>query len=160
MQNKNLWIWIVVILVVVVGLIFWANNSSAPAPVPVAQNNPVVAPVVEPTPTEDVSAGSVDVGTPVTISYADALIKYKNARIQLDQDCQANAQNQKMTFKNNSLLMIDNRASVDRSIHLGSVFPIKAYSFKIVKLYSAKLPVTWLLDCGTRQNVATVVIEK
>ena len=63
-------------------------------------------------------------------------------------------------FKNNALLMIDNRASVARSIHLGSVFPIEAYSFKIVKLSSAKLPATWLLDCGTRQNVATVVIEK
>ena len=87
MKNKNLWIWIVVILVVAVGLIFWAKNSSAPAPV--VQNNPVVAPV---TPTEDVSAGSVDVGARrSTISYADALIKYKNARIQLDQNCQADS---------------------------------------------------------------------
>ncbi len=155
-KNKNLWIWIVVILVVVIGLVFWATSSSTPAPV--AQNNPVVAPV---TPTEDTSVGSVDIGaSSVSLSYAEALIKYKNARIQLDQNCQADSQNQKMTFKNNALLMIDNRASVARSIHLGSVFPIKAYGFKIVKLYSAKLPATWLLDCGTRQNVATVVIEK
>ena len=75
-KNKNLWIWVLVILVVVIGLVFWATSSSMPAPV--AQNNPVVAPVVS---TEDTSVGSVNTGAAVSISYADALIKYKNARI-------------------------------------------------------------------------------
>jgi hypothetical protein len=154
-KNKNLWIWIVVILAAVIGLVFWMTNSSAP--VSVSQNNAPVAPVV---PTEDISAGSVNAGAGVTIAYADALVKYKNARIQLDDNCQADSQNQKMSVKNNTDIMIDNRSAMARTIHLGSVFTVKAYGFKIVKISSAKLPATWLLDCDGSQNVATVSIEK
>ena len=157
MENKNKNLWVVVLVVgVAVILVIWAFSSSTS--VPVVQNNTVVPPVVS---TEDTSTGSVDVGvSAASLSYNAALVKYANARIQLDDKCQADAQSQKMTFKNNALVMIDNRAPVNRTIHLGTVFPIKAYGFKIVKLYSAKLPVTWLLDCDASQNVATVTIQK
>ena len=159
-KNKNLWIWIVVVLIVVVGLVVWATKSSAPV---VVDNSTPTAPVddtaLQPGSTEDLSAGRVDVGaTAATISYTNALIKYKDARLQLDKTCQASPYN--MTFKNNSLLMVDNRAPVARTVHLGSVFSIKAYGFKIIKLSSAKLPATWLVDCDKMQNVATILIEK
>lgn len=161
-KNKNLWTWIIIILIVVVGLVLWSMMGSN-NPTPVGVSAPIVQTptAVLPVPTEDLSAGSVDVGAPAaSISYANALIKYKDARLQLDANCQADAQNQKMAFTNNALLMVDNRAPVARTVHIGSVFTIKAYSFKIIKLYSAKLPATWLVDCDTSQNVATILIEK
>ena len=158
-KNKNLWIWIVVILVVVVGLVFWATRSSAPTVVNSTPTVPVDNTALQVQSTEDLSAGSVDVGaTAATISYTNALIKYKDARLQLDKTCQATPYN--MTFKNNSLLMVDNRAPVARTVHIGSIFPIKAYGFKIIKLSSVKLPATWLVDCDKMQNVATILIEK
>src|ERR1035437_1546400 len=153
-KNKNLWIWIVVIVIVLIGVVMWATNSSAPAPV--AQNNEVVVPVV---PTEDTTVGSVNVGAPAaSLSYEPALIKYKDARLQLDAVCQASPD--KMTFKNNALLMVHNRAPTARNVRIGSIFPIKAYGFKIVKLTSTTLPVTWKVDCDASQNVATILIQK
>ena len=159
-KNRNLWIWIGVILVVVIVLIFWATNSSAPTVVqnttPTTNEDNTALQVQS---TEDLTVGSVDVGAPAaTIAYADALIKYKDARLQLDTICQASPD--KMTFKNNALLMVDNRAPVARTVHIGSVFPIKAYGFKIVKLSSATLPVTWKVDCDSSQNVSSILIQK
>ncbi len=92
------------------------------------------------------------------INYTQALALYKNARIQLDKTCQAKPS--AMTFKNNSYLMIDNRAPVDRTVRAGSVFNVKAYGFQIVKLSSEALPATWYVDCDSSQNVATILIQK
>ena len=155
--NKNLWIGGGVALVVVVGFIFWSMNSSAPTTSPATVDNQVTpAPSSS---TEDTSTGSVNVGAPAaSISYQNALIKYKNARLQLDTICQANPN--RMAFKNNALLMIDNRSPVDRVVKVGYTFNIRAYGFKIVKLSSATLPATWLVDCDKSQNVATLVIQK
>jgi hypothetical protein len=93
-----------------------------------------------------------------TLSYTDALAKYEDVRIQLDDNCRANPN--KVTFKNGTSIMIDNRASVARTVTVGSTFSLKAYDFKIVKLSSAVLPVTWYLDCDKSQNVATILIQK
>lgn len=94
----------------------------------------------------------------VPLSYAQALVKFKDARLQLNDNCQASPNN--MTFKNNTLLMIDNRAAVARTVKVGSTFSVKGYGFEIVKLTSATLPATWYVDCGTSQNVATILIQK
>jgi hypothetical protein len=160
MENKKT-LWIVLGIVLVVIIVFWAMSSSTPAPEypPVAQDNTTVTP--PPESTQDTTTGSINTGgAAASLSYAQALVKYKNARIQIDENCQANAQSQKMQFKNNASVMIDNRAPVARTIHLGSIFPIKAYGFKIIKLYSATLPATLLMDCDKIQNVSTVLIQK
>ena len=150
-QNKNLWIGVGVVLVVVLGLVYWSKSSPAPV---AEENTPAVVDS-----TEDTGVGSVNTGSgAASISYANALVKYKNARLQLDKNCQASPD--QMTFKNNSYLMVDNRAPVSRTVKVGSVFNIKAYGFKIVKLSSAKLPATWLVDCDKSQNVSTITIQK
>jgi cytoskeletal protein RodZ len=158
-KNRNLWIWIVVVVIVLIGVVMWATNSSAPT---VTNNNTPTADqtnALEVQSTEDLSIGSVDVGAPAaSLSYSQALVKYKDARLQLDKVCQASPD--KMTFKNNALLMVDNRAPVARTVRVGSVFPIKAYGFKIVKLTSTTLPVTWKVDCDASQNVSSILIEK
>jgi hypothetical protein len=111
-------------------------------------------------PTEDVSNGSVN--APVkkvpSISYADALVKYKDARIQLDDDCQAFPNS--VTYKNGTSIMIDNRSGVTRTVKVGGAYTIKAYSFKIIKLDRPTLPETLLIDCDNYQNVATILVQK
>lgn len=151
MKNKNLWIGLAVVLVLVAGFLFWSMKKAvAPA---VTDTTPVVEP------TEDVTPGSVNTGSPAaSISYANALIKYKNARLQLDATCQGSPD--KMTFKNGASLMVDNRAPVARTVKVGSVFSIKAYGFKIIKLSSTTLPATWYVDCDKAQNVSTILIQK
>ena len=111
-------------------------------------------------PVEDVSKGSVNhvVKKVPSISYADALIKYKEARIQLDDDCQAFPNN--VTYKNGTSIMIDNRAGVARTVKVGSLYTVKAYNFKIIKLSSTKLPETLLVDCDTYKNVATILVQE
>jgi cytoskeletal protein RodZ len=159
-KNRNLWIWIVVVFIIVVGVVLWATKSSAP--IVVQNTTPADNTALQVQSTEDLSTGSVDATSATspaaTIAYSDALVKYAKARLQLDTTCQGSPDN--MTFKNNALLMVDNRAPVARTVHIGSVFPIKAYGFKIIKLSSAKLPVTWKVDCDSSQNVSSILIEK
>ena len=151
-SSKENAIIVLVVVVVLVGFAWWSMSKS-PAPAGVSVNNGATVP------TEDTSVGSVNAGSPAaSISYTDALVTYKNARLQLDSICQGSPD--KMTFKNNALLMVDNRAPVARTVHIGSVFGIKAYGFKIVRLSSATLPATWKVDCDSSQNVSTILIEK
>jgi len=152
-KDKKIFIELGVVLVLVIFGFLLLTKNSAPVVTDNTANNQQVIP------TEDLSVGSINVGAPAaSIAYADALIKYKDARLQLDVNCQASPD--KMTFKNNALMMVDNRAPVARTVHLGAVFPIKAYGFKIVKLSSTTLPVTWKVDCDSSQNVSTILIEK
>lgn len=147
-KNKNLGISLIIILVVIV-IIRLINANSAS----VNNNSQMVDS------TEDISAGSVNVATPLSaISYAEALVKYKDARLQFDVKCQANPSN--IAYKNNSSIMIDNHVPVPHVVKIGSPFPVKAYGFKIVKLSSAKLPTILPVDCDKSQNVATVLIQK
>ncbi|OGI84553.1 hypothetical protein A3F49_03085 [Candidatus Nomurabacteria bacterium RIFCSPHIGHO2_12_FULL_42_19] len=105
------------------------------------------------------NTGSVNANTPAAVSsYAEALSRYRNARIQLNENCRASPSS--ISYKNNSSIMIDNRAGVARRIRVGSIFDIPAYGFKIVQLSSAELPATWYVDCDTYQNVATILIQK
>ena len=111
-------------------------------------------------PVEDISEGSVNavVKKVPSISYADALIKYKDARIQLDESCQAFPNS--VTYKNGTSIMLDNRAGVARKVKVGAVYDVKAYGFKIVKLERQTLPETLLVDCDQYQNVATILVQK
>jgi hypothetical protein len=153
--TKNVWVWVgVIVLVVLLGM--WLMNRNKSVTVGDDSNTPVDQTIDS---TEDTTEGSVNATTPAaSISYQAALTKYKDARIQLDKTCQASPKT--MTFKNGTSIMIDNRAAVARNVKVGSAFSIKAYGFKIVKLSSATLPATWLVDCGTSQNVATILIQK
>lgn len=139
-------------LIIVLALVIFGLWSLKKNPTP-------VAPVVN-NQADSVTTGSnASTTLPIaTISYAQALQKYKNARIQLDKDCRANPTNS--TYKNGADIMLDNRAPVDRIVKVGFSFSIKAWGFKIVKLGSATLPATWYVDCGNSKNVATILIQK
>ena len=109
--------------------------------------------------TEDTSIGSVHANNPaLATSYEQALANYGNARIELDQNCQATPRT--ATYRNGANIMIDNRSAQIRTIKVGYVFSIKAWSFKIVNLSSATAPTTWSVNCGNYQNIATIYIQR
>ena len=92
-KNKNMWIGIGVVVIIIVIYLAMSSSSVAPA----VTDNQII-------PTEDTSAGSVNVGAPVaSISYAQALVKYKDARIQIDENCQASPNS--VTYKNGLIIM-------------------------------------------------------
>lgn len=105
---------------------------------------------------------AVDIYNPPSVavspSYTQALLTYKDARIQLDSDCRAVPN--KVTFKNGTYIMIDNRAAVARTVTVGSTFSIPAYGFKVVDLSSSVLPATWYVSCDNRVKVASILIQK
>lgn len=145
----NLWLVLGALLVVFTWG-WWSIQQSIITPVVEIANVPVsVAKKI----TSSVRGSS----TP-SISYEDAVLQYKDARIQFDADCKAFPKN--MTFKEGRSIMIDNRASVSRSITAGSTFTVKGYGFKIIKLSSATLPVTWFVNCDGSKQVATILIQK
>lgn len=93
-----------------------------------------------------------------SLTYEQALIRYKNRIVQVNQQCQASPGI--LTFKNPVTIMVDNRSPLAHTFKLGSTFTVKAYGFKIVELSSASLPATFLLDCDKLQNIATVILQK
>src|SRR3989338_4718958 len=82
-----------VVVVALVGFGLWSLKSN---PAPVVGNNQTA---VEDTTTGSVNATATGSAVTAPLSYGEALVKYKDARIQLDNTCQASPD--RMTFKNN-----------------------------------------------------------
>src|SRR6266404_675593 len=147
-KDQALFIELIIVLVLV-GFGFWELKHNPSTGVSSSSTDQSVNSATD--------ATKNSVTNPKQLDYAGALIVYKNARLQLNEDCQASPS--AMTFKNNSYMMVDNRASVARTVKIGSTFTVPAYGFRILKLSSAQLPITWYVDCGTSQNVATVLVQ-
>lgn len=152
-KNKNTIIAIVGLVVIAVIVLMVVKNNKKPIEV-----TEIPADSVEQV-DETTEVGAVVIKPKTnSISYQQALVKYKDHRIQLGQDCQATPTN--VTYKNGTSIMIDNRSNVARTVKVGSTYTIAAWSFKVINLTSATLPATWLVDCGKQQNVATILIQK
>jgi hypothetical protein len=153
-KNKNIILIVVGVIVVALVVLMVVKNNQ--------KTNETVN--VEPESVEQVDGSNTEtstgtVKTPVvSITYQQALVKYKDRRIQLAQDCQATPTN--VTYKNGTSIMIDNRSNATRVVKVGSSYTIKPWSFKVINLTSSTLPATWLVDCGAQQNVATILIQK
>ncbi len=162
--NRTAWAIIVVaILAVGAYLIF---NKSAVNPVAtdsISDNTNTVAdtitnPTNEPESVQDTSGQTGGVA-PVTLSYANALIKYADRRIQLNATCQAYPYN--VTYKDNTGIMIYNRSPNTRTVKVGTTFTIKPWGFRIVVLPDIYLKSkTILVDCDKMQNVATILVQE
>lgn len=149
-QRGNSWFWVVVVVAVVAYGLWAMSQNISPGALVSAPANPV---------TENGTAINGPAPT-ANLSYAQALVRYAGARIQLDAKCQADAQSQKITVKNNSYVMLDNRAAVARSVHVGAYYEVPAYGFKIVQISTPTFPATWKVDCGASQNVSVITIQK
>ena len=165
---KNGWIWVLGAIAVVLVIFLAVQNSSQNTVVaPANQGTTTIVPsdtTTEPAGTEDTSAGSVSVSSSgvvaTTLSYDQALNKYANQRIQFDTGCQATPNAE--VYINNTVVMLDNRSPDSRLLHMGGLgnTTVKAWGFKLFKISSAKLPMTFAIDCGNYQNVATITIDK
>jgi hypothetical protein len=140
------------LLLVVLALVFFGIRS--------VKNNPSSGGGV--TFGGDVSNGANNQGgantRPVITNYEQALLLFQERRIQLDENCQARPNN--VTFKNGTLVMIDNRSDKLRTVRLGAVFSIKPYSYQVVKMDNPKNGSTIYMGCDGSQNVATILIQK
>lgn len=149
-MSKKTTIILIVILIVVAGLLFWSMKKGSVSNVDTNTGQSSES-------TEDTSAGSINAGASATMSYADALSKYKSARLEFDKDCKANPKS--LNLPNNSFLLIDNQSSSDRVVKVGTLMNIRANSFKIVNVENATSGPTWNIDCDQSTNVATVLIQ-
>lgn len=145
MKIKNQKTWLIVALIVVLtALILMLNyftgsympyNSASPSPSPTGTSNKK------------------------PLSYTQTVAKYINRRIQFDTACQAFPS--QVIVKNGTEIMLDNRAPVARVISLDTrKYSIAKDGFKIVTLTSAALPHNVLVDCGSAQNVAQILIQR
>ena len=154
MNNKTLWIAAAVIIaIIIIALVVGNSNNGGDltlSPSPNVSESPVVSasPTVTPKP-----------GTPGTLTYQAALDKYGKNRMQFNAQCQATPSN--MVLKNGSALMLDNRGAKATTISFGATkYYVGGYGFRIITASARTFPSTILIDCGTSQNVATVLIQK
>ncbi|MFA5080823.1 MAG: hypothetical protein WC472_04365 [Candidatus Paceibacterota bacterium] len=167
-NNFKIWTWaiiIVIIIIIATIILFVFQNKQINSPA--TTNNPKVTDTTnnetttkEPESIQDTSTQNTKTPAAATsISYADALIKYADRRIQLDKACQAHPSS--VTYKDNTGIMIDNRSPQTRTIKIGTTFTIKPYGFKIIVLPDIYLKSkTILVDCDQSQNVATILIQE
>ncbi len=157
MKKNNYISWIIVAILVIVALFFIfkekkpTDNTQAPNENQEQQN----IDNNEPESSQDTSGQS----GAASISYTDALVKYKDRRLQFNASCQATPSS--VTYKDNTGIMLDNRSSQSRTIKVGQSYTIKPYGFKIVTLPDTYLKSkTILVDCGSLQNVATILVQE
>ena len=158
--NKNVWISILVVVVIVVFALFYIFRNKE-----VVTNTVITTPsvvIVEPESTLD-SGDIKNTGSsgPVSISYANALVKYADRRIQFNASCQVPILSTSITYKDNTGIMLDNRSAVAHTIKIGTDYTVKAYGFKIVVLPDIYLKAkTILVDCDKQQNVAKILVQE
>jgi hypothetical protein len=162
-KKNNIWMVVLGAIVVILILFLLVRNMNKTAVVtPEVPASDTVTSAQTPSSTEDVSAGDINAQTPqAVISYNDALNLYAKTRIQFNNSCQVVVPNV-TTFKNNTLLMLDNRSASTRTLHLGFMgnVTIKPWAFKIVMFSSSTLPRAVIVDCDHSQNVTTISLQK
>ncbi len=167
-NNNSGWIWalvvIVIIIAIAIGVHMHKEKVAMQASTDASTSNYDTSGAI--TPTEDISAGSVDApttatSTPVTVSYANALIQYANSRFQFDNSCAATPN--AATFAKGTKIMLDNRSANPLTIQMGSLgsFAVKPYGFKIVQLALSGLTANAIaVDCNAQQNVAIITVQE
>jgi hypothetical protein len=156
--NNNKIIWIVVGLLVLGAVIFIVWNSS----VKYSDKSSVGSTAGYEVPNEPESVLDTSGSTPsqaVSLSYTQALVQYKDHRIQFDKTCSAFPNT--VTYKDNTGLMLDNRSPNPVTVKVGTTYTIKGYGFRIITLQDVQLTAkVVLVDCGAKQNVATILIQE
>jgi len=158
MNNKYVWL-VVAILVVVVGYV-WMGGDQATGP----DSSGSPSPSGSAGSTASPSAGrtKTPTGTPQdNVSYTNLLKQYQAAGtlVQFDANCQMSPN--KPTFKNGTRVMLDSRVNTPRTITIGSKsYPMLSYGFRLETLSSSTLPQTLVVDCGNRQNVGTILLQR
>lgn len=157
-KNKTgMVVGIIVLIIIIIGIIVLARSKKAAAP-------------VEETPAA--TAGETTSGTAQTpatdaiditgLSYADIIKAYdaKGRRIQFGEDCAATPLT--ANYKVGTKILIDNRSQTAKTFTIGTAkYPIAAWGYQIYALNTTKdLPTTVSVDCGAKQNVLSITLQK
>jgi hypothetical protein len=163
-NNKDIWIGAIVVLIIIAVVIFFSlRNKKEKIPVTLEQGTEDILPLPQPTPSTRKNINNVNnkTGESASLSYAEALVKYSDKRIQFDSSCHVPMPNITVTYKDNIGIMLDNRSASDHTIKVGTDYTIKAYGFKIIFLPDIYLKAkTILVDCDNQQNVATILVQE
>ena len=145
---------VVLVLIVIFGFRALGHKDSEVTEAPVINTETISNPVVAP-------KKVVHTKKPVTpkMSYADALKTYGNGyRIQFDNNCQAFPRSS--VYSNGTTIMLDNRTDKEQNIKIGAnTYKVSAYGYELAKLTSTKSPTEYLVDCGSQQNPASIIVE-
>lgn len=93
------------------------------------------------------------------LSYTEAVQAYGGNRIQFGENCLATPAN--AVFKNGSKIMLDNRANQSKVLTIADVsYTVGARDFVVAALSISGESESIMIDCGSMQNVATVVVQR
>jgi type II secretory pathway pseudopilin PulG len=105
------------------------------------------------------TSGSTSAPVATKLTYSQAVVKYADRRIQFDSNCVATPVIS--TFKNNTDVMLDNRAGVRRTITVdGTRHTVEGLDYKIVRMTAKTFPYTIQIDCGNGKNNANIYLQK
>jgi hypothetical protein len=162
-KNKSMWMWVLVAVLVVVAVVLLAmkmktgdmsleTNEGAETAMDAEDQTSLPGAV------EEKTKESTNTAKPTTLTYQQALEKYKDKRIQFDNSCASTPKT--VTYKDNTGIMLDNRSSQTRTIKVGTAYTLKPYGFKIITLPNITTQKTFLVDCDNQQNVATILVQE
>lgn len=156
MKNKILWT-VVVILVVVGGYyLFKSNGMTNPSSGTLYSSSPSATAATNPKTTTSKPAATV--APSAALTYTQLVAQYKDRRIQFDSACRATPSS--FVLKNNTSVLLDNRANVARVVKVGDkTYNLGAYGYQVVMLSSPTLPTKLGINCGSSVNVGTVLLE-
>lgn len=160
---------IVIVAIAIVGIVAFAifnkrSDEASEGVVPETATTTATAPTSRntvTTGTEKAPAISTKGNQPVTLSYQNALLQYKDdKRVQITGTtfCQVSRNN--LMYKNGTSIMLDNRSAQTHTIKIDNTYVIGGYGFKIVNLSSSVLPKTFLVDCDKQQNITKILLQK
>jgi hypothetical protein len=165
MENSNskiIWILVgIVIVASIIGLVIKgkkeANMSSSENPAAIGETLPEEKKDTQKTATNTGKASVLE-GTAGSLSYQQNVEKYKDRRIQFDENCQTYPS--VVTYKDATGIMLDNRSSKARTIKVDTSYSVKPYGWRIIMLPDAyRTAKTFLVDCDSSQNVATILVQ-
>lgn len=155
-MGKYLWIVVAVAVVAVVYFMGgdWASKyngveTKSPSPSSVAGGT-----VKKPVATKSSAPTS-------TKSYTELVKEYEGRRIQFDDSClMAPLTAQNPTYKNGTVIMLDNRSASARTITVGGTkYQLGSYGYKIITLSGTNLPKELLLSCDSAGVVGKILLQ-
>ncbi len=88
--------------------------------------------------------------------YTTLVAQYASRRVQFGTSCQATPT--AVTYKIGTQIMLDNRTNTAAAVVFGGkTYNLGAYGYQIITLDTEG---NFLVDCGTSQNVATIIVQK
>lgn len=144
----------VVVLVFVVRAVTHKRPKEATpvAPVATIEETPVEKPVYKRARRRPVSGNTMIQSG----DYSSLVAQYASRRMQFAEACQATPV--AVTYKAGTAIMLDNRAGTPITLSLGNKsYTLGAYGYQIITLNTKG---EFLVDCGSQQNVASIVVQQ